>query len=738
MALSSVMGGEGDAGAVAIPGGMAGIHPSPGGDRGGRPPLAGRVKSHISSGGHKAVRGMPITLGLYVTFSCMGFGTGWSGVDSIFLQVSKYITTYDDLSFASDLVYVTSAAAATVLVATFLGLYCAPSGVDFRTVGFFENTISFVLLTSCSIMATLSMYWDKHEWVVMVCAFAAAVMGNLQAFVIYPFFNAFYRTKLISSLNFGETATSLVCGSLALLQSPAAGVENFTATQFFVMVFICSVVASSAWTSLAWQKGYRKEDEEVEWELAEGEAVPYGSFLLDESGVPVPESGSERDDGATTAYGALDGEDSSVKTPLVKRKNKKSRRSWNETFGMNPEVMGSGGAVSRGAHGIALPEDPPAPDGTRHRSPSYFDVRKIGEDSEAEDGELAEGEAVPYGSFLLDESGVPVPESGSERDDGATTAYGALDGEDSSVKTPLVKRKNKKSRRSWNETFGMNPEVMGSGGAVSRGAHGIALPEDPPAPDGTRHRSPSYFDVRKIGEDSEAEDDEEGEPRRKKYGPKERVANLVKNVKVVLSRPGSEVRWLLPLATLNTLMTWSVISAFIPFSAAAAIGTCDTQDLNSRMFIRMCTALSSICRVLGPLCVRTDGKLWGNKVFVRCCGFCGILINCMFCAPALFGWRADSPDNVWNSNAGRVLLLIGYVLSTPFEPFMQLHLLVATQRENKGSSTRIIDAGFSFAAIVVTASFGVACATARYASTGTAVCNGISATENEFVFQDYS
>lgn len=617
MALSSVMGGEGDAGAVAIPGGMAGIHPSPGGDRGGRPPLAGRVKSHISSGGHKAVRGMPITLGLYVTFSCMGFGTGWSGVDSIFLQVSKYITTYDDLSFASDLVYVTSAAAATVLVATFLGLYCAPSGVDFRTVGFFENTISFVLLTSCSIMATLSMYWDKHEWVVMVCAFAAAVMGNLQAFVIYPFFNAFYRTKLISSLNFGETATSLVCGSLALLQSPAAGVENFTATQFFVMVFICSVVASSAWTSLAWQKGYRKEDEEVEWELAEGEAVPYGSFLLDESGVPVPESGSERDDGATTAYGALDGEDSSVKTPLVKRKNKKSRRSWNETFGMNPEVMGSGGAVSRGAHGIALPEDPPAPDGTRHRSPSYFDVRK-------------------------------------------------------------------------------------------------------------------------IGEDSEAEDDEEGEPRRKKYGPKERVANLVKNVKVVLSRPGSEVRWLLPLATLNTLMTWSVISAFIPFSAAAAIGTCDTQDLNSRMFIRMCTALSSICRVLGPLCVRTDGKLWGNKVFVRCCGFCGILINCMFCAPALFGWRADSPDNVWNSNAGRVLLLIGYVLSTPFEPFMQLHLLVATQRENKGSSTRIIDAGFSFAAIVVTASFGVACATARYASTGTAVCNGISATENEFVFQDYS
>mgnify|MGYP000240917379 FL=1 len=52
----------------------------------------------------------------------MGFGTGWSGVDSIFQQVNKYITTYDDLSFASDLVYVTSAAAAAMLVATFLGL----------------------------------------------------------------------------------------------------------------------------------------------------------------------------------------------------------------------------------------------------------------------------------------------------------------------------------------------------------------------------------------------------------------------------------------------------------------------------------------------------------------------------------------------------------------------------------------------------------------------------------------
>ncbi len=78
--------------------------------------------------------------------------------------------------------------------------------------------------------------------------------------------------------------------------------------------------------------------------------------------------------------------------------------------------------------------------------------------------------------------------------------------------------------------------------------------------------------------------------------------------------------------------------------------------------------------------------------------------------------------NKFNSEIGKTVLLLAYVASTPFEPFMQLHLLVATQREHKGSSTRIIDAGFSFAAITVAASFGVACATARYASTGTAVC----------------
>lgn len=583
-----------------------------------------RVKVKHGKSSSRVVRGAPITLALYVTFSCMGFGTGWSGVDSIFQQVNKYITTYDDLSFASDLVYVTSAAAAAVLVATFLGLYCAPVGVDFRTVGFFESTISFVLVTSCSIMLSLALFWDKHESVVMCCAFCAAVMGNLQAFVIYPFFNAFYRPKLIASLNFGETATSLVCGSLALLQSPGPGIENFTSTHFFLMVFICSLAASLAWTSLKFQTGYRKEDEDLEWELGDNEPIPEGSVLLDANGAPVVFSDTmysdtlfsdhEPNDGgpASTSYGALDGtlggDEKSTKRNAPERPKTpfKNTSTPGEFVPTLKKVLASGGAVSRGAHGITLPDDQPSPDGRKKRRPSYFDLRKAADDDE--------------------ENSAPFLE---------------------------------------------NPKVS---------------------------------DHCRVS------------------GPEERIENLWKNLNMVLNKPKSEVVWLLPLATANTLMTWSVISSFIPFSAAAATGTCDTQDVESIMFIRLCTSFLSICRVLGPLCVRTDGRAWGDKVFIRWCGVIGVAINAVFCVPALCGWSAGDPLNKFNSEIGKTVLLLAYVASTPFEPFMQLHLLVATQREHKGSSTRIIDAGFSFAAITVAASFGVACATARYASTGTAVC----------------
>ena len=608
-------------------GGDAGTRPgySPAsGDVPGRPPLIVRPSPGKGDRPRRMVRGMPLTLAIYVTFSCMGFGTGWSGVDSIFQQVNKYIVIYDDLSFASDLVYVTSAAAATVLVVAFLGLYCAPAGMDFRTERFFENTISFVLVTSCSVMFVLVLFWDKGEWVVMSAAFAAAVMGNLQAFVIYPFFNAFYRTSLISSLNLGETATSLVCGSLALAQSPYTGVENFTASQFFGAVLVCSVLASLAWTSLGWQRGYRKHDEETEWELEDGAPVPDGCQLLGDDGEPLvlSETTNADENGSPTgrtgaSYGATaSGDSHDASPPRTAPRLGPLRRSWNETLQMNREVMGSGGAMARGAHGIALPSER---DGKAFRSPSYFDVRAARR------------------------------EPGDEEN-----RFGGDDGDDGDVGD------------------GASADPMSS-------ACGPA-------------------------------------------GPYERVGGLFANVRAVVMRKDSEVKWLLPLATLNTLMTWSVISAFIPFSAAAATGTCDTQSAEARSFIRMCTAFSSILRIVGPLCVRTDGKLWGDPVFVRLVGFAGVLINVTFCLPALAGAPASSPTNLWHSDRGWSVLFLAYAVSTPLEPFMQLHLLVATQRENKGSSKRIIDAGFAFAAIVVTLSFGVACAAARFAATGTRTC----------------
>ena len=86
---------------------------------------------------------------LWYTFAAMGFGTGWSSVDSIFQELNKYIEEYDDLGFASDLVYVTSCASATVFVVTFLGLYAAPPWIELRNERFFEATITTVLACSC-------------------------------------------------------------------------------------------------------------------------------------------------------------------------------------------------------------------------------------------------------------------------------------------------------------------------------------------------------------------------------------------------------------------------------------------------------------------------------------------------------------------------------------------------------------------------------------------------------------
>jgi len=466
-----------------------------------------------------------------------------------------------------------------------------------------------VMITSCAVLFTLANFWDRGESVVTACAFAAAVVGNLQAFVVYPFFNAFYRTGLLSSLNFGETATSFVCGALAFAQSPAAGIENFTAKRFFVLVLACSVLSSLAWTSLGWQKGYRKEDAETEWALEDGAPAPsawQGAVLLDEHGAAVEEE--EVRIGDDPAYGAT--ADSS-ETPLLQgKKARDDRLSWNQHLRMNQEVMRSGGAVTRGARGIALPVAPrAAADGSR-RPPRHVDGTRVamGDGNEGTDAETG-GEAL----------------------------------------------KNEKQAS----------------------------------------------------------------------GPLERARGFAANVVAAATRNDSEVKWLLPLATVNTVLTWSVVSSFLPYAAAAASGSCLAGNRDVRAFIRSCTSLNSMVRVFGPLCVRIDGKRWGHPVFVRWCAFLGICLNATFCVPALFGPRADSSENAWNSDFGRASLRAAYAASTPFEPFTQLHLLLATHRENKRNTARIIDAGFAFAALVVTLSFGAARLTAAYAATGTAACRSL-------------
>ena len=156
------------------------------------------------------------TVCLYLTFVAMGFGTGWSSNDSIFQELNKFIERYDDLQFASDLVFASSCAASMVLVLAFVGLYCNPSRYDLRSLGFFEGTISTVLAVSCLVQFSLFMFWQQSRYVVLACAFTGAMIGNIQAFIIYPFFNAFYRLELIAYMNFGETLTSMTSGVLAL------------------------------------------------------------------------------------------------------------------------------------------------------------------------------------------------------------------------------------------------------------------------------------------------------------------------------------------------------------------------------------------------------------------------------------------------------------------------------------------------------------------------------------------
>jgi hypothetical protein len=125
------------------------------------------------------------TVCLYLTFVAMGFGTGWSSNDAIFQELNKFIERYEDLQFASDLVFASSCAAFIVLVLAFVGLYCNPSRYDLRSLGFFEGTISTVLAVSCLVQFSLFMFWQQSRYVVLACAFTGAMIGNIQAFIAW-------------------------------------------------------------------------------------------------------------------------------------------------------------------------------------------------------------------------------------------------------------------------------------------------------------------------------------------------------------------------------------------------------------------------------------------------------------------------------------------------------------------------------------------------------------------------
>ena len=203
----------------------------------------------------------PVATTLFVTFGFLGFGTGWSSQDSIFQQVNKYTAEYDDLTFAGELVLLSNLAAAITLALTFSGLYLAPGGVELRTVRFFEATITSVLAASCGVQITMATSWNVSKRVVEACALVAGVIGDLQAFIVYPFFNAFYRTELIAFMNLGETVASLFSGALALIQSPTTGVEYFSVGAYFGVIFVGTVFAALAWMSLSYRRGYRRHDD---------------------------------------------------------------------------------------------------------------------------------------------------------------------------------------------------------------------------------------------------------------------------------------------------------------------------------------------------------------------------------------------------------------------------------------------------------------------------------------------
>ena len=453
--------------------------------------------------------------------------------------------------------------------------------MELRTVRFFEATITSVLAASCGVQITMATSWNVSKRVVEACALVAGVIGDLQAFIVYPFFNAFYRTELIAFMNLGETVASLFSGALALIQSPTTGVEYFSVGAYFGVIFVGTVFAALAWMSLSYRRGY------------------------------------------------------------AQTRRRRQRRVSDRLGARDEDEGGEGEGTGLGTSSYGATDDPL--DSIERRS--------------SLDG-------LPYDSAVLlagDFGGVGLAASPS------------------------------RTRRRIGRRRDREPSRGGPRASVIRKA--------------------SYFDLTRTGEGGT----------RPRCGRAER---LFRNLGVVLSRPTRTKDALPRWRVLNSLMTWTVVNCVIPFCAAATVDSCDPENEDAREFIRLCTSTSSIFRVLGPLFVRSDGAAWGHPTLVTFGGVVGLVLNFVFCAPAVMGPVAGASDSPWMTEYGRWWLWFAYVASTPIEPFMQLHLLIATQRENRGSSKRIIDAGFGFAASMVILSFVVAAGMNYYAAGGTAVCPG--------------
>ena len=117
--------------------------------------------------------------------------------------------------------------------------------------------------------------------------------------------------------------------------------------------------------------------------------------------------------------------------------------------------------------------------------------------------------------------------------------------------------------------------------------------------------------------------------------------------------------------------------------------------------------------------VRADGRGFGHPDVVKSVAIIGLCFNVYFCLPSFMG----ELGGFWRTSTGYWTLLVSYMLSTPVEPFVQLHLLIITQRENRGSSKRIIDTGFACAATFVTLGYVCAVLVAKFTATGTALCD---------------